>query len=1423
MKAILRFFSVTVVTAATAGLGTLSAATRYVVSDNPSPASPYTNWATAARNIQQAIDVAAPDDEVVVTNGIYAIGSRAAGWYQGNRVAVTKPLMLRSVNGPEVTIIDGGGAQARSIDPNSTNRCVYLTDGATLSGFTLTNAWVDSGGGVLCLSTNAVITNCVLTGNSAWYYGGGAQNGTLLNCALIDNSAANFGGGADGSTLRNCVLAGNSAINGGGAFSATLYNCTLVGNPGGGASSSALYNCITYFNTAGGAANYDPDCTLNYCCAVPLPPAGIGNIDLDPQLASLSRISADSPCRGAGSGLYTSGTDLDGQVWASPPSIGCDELYPAIAGGPLAVTIGAAYTNVAPAYPVALTALIKGQTTASSWDFGDGTTATNQPYLTHAWATPGDYAVTLWAHSPSQAADVSATTVVHVVNSLYHVMAQSTNPVPPYNSWATAASNIQDAVDAAGVAGAMVLVGDGIYGTGGRAVFGKMTNRLAVDKPLRIESLNGPGSTVIQGQRLPVTPNGDGAVRCLYLASGASLSGFTLTNGATRNVGDYQREQAGGGVFCESLAAKVSNCVLVGNSAQSTGGGANGGTLNNCLLFGNSAQAAGGGAASATLNNCTVSLNSAQYGGGVFGGTLNNCVIYFNTPSQPGANYASCSLNYCCTTPLPDNGIGNISSDPLFVNLAEGDLRLLDNSPCIDAGNNSYVTSNTDLAGKPRIGEGTVDIGAFEFQTITSPSITAQPQSLTVAANSSFALTVVASGRLPMYYQWQRGGVDLIDGGHLLGVNMATLVLSNVLGADVGDYSVVVSNAYGTEQSQIASVQVLDPFFVSQPTYQSVRLGDSVTLQVTVAGTTPLTYTWLKNGMPLAGGLQPLLTISNFNAADVGNYDVVVTNDYGSLTGLVAKLQLDLVVADSFNPGVSGGNNPSVYCLCIQPDGKILVAGSFTTLSGQSRTNLGRLNADGTLDASFNPAIGGGDYSAVNSVVVESSGDILVGGRFTSLGGQSCSNLGRLHADGTVDTNFNPGASGTVVDFATPEVYCIALSPNGQILVGGTFSMLGGQKRLCLGRLNHDGSLDDTFSSGANYVVQSLTAQPDGRILVSGKFTTLAGNPCTNISRVNADGSYDDSFKLQVTGGGVMSITVQPDAKLLLSGTFESLNGESRSGLGRVYPDGSVDLSFHPAITGVVWSVAQQTDGRILAGGLLFPVAPCLVRLNPDGTIDGSFNPQVSGTLGPQYNPVVFCLALQDDGKLIVGGSFTKLCDESRSSLGRLLTAGDATQSLGFTSAMISWQRGGTGPEVWSTSFDYSTNGVTWSESLAGKRVANVWQVGGLALPPQAKVRAQGLVAGGYSGRSGWFVESSTGGPPRFEAVRLETAGFSLKFPSQPGFVYSVEYKDDLATGQWKLLEQRAGSGMAETVLDQGPKTVARFYRLSAGWASNQQ
>jgi hypothetical protein len=688
-----------------AGAGVSLAATHYVDANSTTATPPYTNWSTAATNIQEAVYASLAGDEIVVTNGTYAGG-----------IFISELVTVRSVNGPQFTSIAGGGP------------CVILADNASLSGFTLTNG---SAFGGMCPrygggAYGGTLNNCTLSDNTALGsyngpgcsgsgggYGGGAYYCTLNNCTLTGNSA-NGGGGAAYSTLNNCTLSDNTTPfapvsnpgSGGATYSCTLNNCTLTGNysadHGGGASSSTLNNCILYFNSAPQGSNYDSASTLNYCCTTPQPANGLGNISLDPQLASASHLSAGSPCRGAGNTAYARGTDIDGEAWASPPSMGCDEYHAGAVTGPLSVAVTATFTNVAVGFPVGFGALIEGRTTDSVWEFGDGLVEINQPYPKHTWAAPGDYLVALWAFNDSNPHGISATLIVHVLEGVHYVAVNNTNPVAPYTSWATAATNIQDAVDAATEPGSLVLVTNGMYASGRRTV-GYATNRVAVVNLLSVRSVNGPQLTVIDGGQ---------SLRCVYLTNGASLFGFTLTNGY--NAGP----NGGGGAFGGTL----NNCTLSGNSDEFNGGGAWGCTLNNCTLAGNSANSEGGGAAFSKLNNCTLIGNSAtNSGGGAAYSALNNCIVYFNTAPQ-AANYDPYSgLNYCCTTPQPTNGFGNITNAPLFVDTnGWANLHLQSNSPCINAGNNAPAPAGPDLDGNPRIEGGTVDIGAYEFQSPAS-------------------------------------------------------------------------------------------------------------------------------------------------------------------------------------------------------------------------------------------------------------------------------------------------------------------------------------------------------------------------------------------------------------------------------------------------------------------------------------------------------------------------------------------------------------------------------------------------------------------------------------------------------------------------------------------------------------------------------
>ncbi len=314
-----------------------SAAAFYVDAGRPDDSGDASSWATAKQTIQAAVDLAVvPGDVVWATNGVYELGGRVTpGHLLTNRVVITNDVEVRSVNGPAATIIRGQGPRGAAAV-----RCVYMTAGK-LIGFTVTNSYTrldgdgsydQNGGGInMYPSPDAVVSNCVIGGCFA-RSGAGIAWGKLYNCVIAGNEGAYGGGGAGGSsTLYNCLIAGNRAPSGGAADQCTLYNCTVVGNtsPGanGGVFNCRIFNCIVYSNqtvNVGWSEDNPGWPTSRYTCTIPMQ-AGEGNITNDPRLVAGGHIAADSPCVGAGSATYVVGSDIDGDAWQNPPSMGCDE------------------------------------------------------------------------------------------------------------------------------------------------------------------------------------------------------------------------------------------------------------------------------------------------------------------------------------------------------------------------------------------------------------------------------------------------------------------------------------------------------------------------------------------------------------------------------------------------------------------------------------------------------------------------------------------------------------------------------------------------------------------------------------------------------------------------------------------------------------------------------------------------------------------------------------------------------------------------------------------------------------------------------------------------------------------------------------------------------------------------------------------
>lgn len=736
------------------------------------------------------------------------------------------------------------------------------------------------------------------------------------------------------------------------------------------------------------------------------------------------------------------------------------------------------------------------------------------------------------------------------------------------------------------------------------------------------------------------------------------------------------------------------------------------------------------------------------------------------------------------------------------------------------------VTTNANIRARGFTTGGNFNGCSWFVETIIGgPAILDQPASVTVNAGNAAMFSVIASGSEPMAYQWRKDGTNVVDAGNVSGTSTATLMLSNLFGAQMGAYSVLVSNSFGTMTSAVASLIVLEPVITNQPANVEIHTGQDATFSVGVVGTPPLGYQWFYNGGQVSGATASSLMLTNLqNTNASGPYSVMVSNAFGVATSAVATLIVDVATADVFNPGADN----TVDILIPQADGKILAGGIFNNVQGQPRHGVARLNGDGTLDLGFAPEVVGGQYPSlpVMCFAVQSDGRIVVGGGFTTLAGQSVNALGRVNPDGSMDTNFLMSAT----DTAYPWIGTIALQTNGQIIAGGRFVTFDGHSQALIARLNPDGTLDQTFTPGQpndgfnhpNYEVRSIVVQPDGRILVGGWFTKLAGTNCSYLGRLNPDGTLDSSFSgIGFLGGfkypEVETIALQPDGRILVGGYFKSVAGQTRNYLCRLNADGSLDAGFNPGANNFVSSFALQADGKILVAGPFTQLAgqPCsgLGRLNPDGSLDQDFNPGA--------NSSVLSIALQSDGKILAGGSFSMILNQGRTNLARVLNFGAATDSLGFDGAALTWLRGGTAPEVWRTTFEASTDGTNWSGLGSGSRIVGGWQLTNVSPASGATVRARGFVAGGQFGGSGWIVERQIQVPVsphpvisvNDSAFGISSNGFGFNFHSLSGQVVVVEGSTDLLN--WVPLQTNTmGSGAVYFSDPAAASFKQRFYRI---------
>jgi YVTN family beta-propeller protein len=351
------------------------------------------------------------------------------------------------------------------------------------------------------------------------------------------------------------------------------------------------------------------------------------------------------------------------------------------------------------------------------------------------------------------------------------------------------------------------------------------------------------------------------------------------------------------------------------------------------------------------------------------------------------------------------------------------------------------------------------------------------------------------------------------------------------------------------------------------------------------------------------------------------------------------------IVSPSIAQVYHGG---AIYAVAVQADGKVIIGGTFAFVNGTARNNIARINADGTLDATWNPNAN----ATVWSLALDGSGNVYVGGQFSNIGGLARANIARIPTTGTgaADGTWNPNANGIV----------FAIAPSGSsVYVGGSFTTIGGQSRNRIAMLSSSGSglADASWNPNAGSTVQVLMLDGGGNLYAGGGFTSIGGQTRNRIAKLSAtgtgtaDGTWDPN-----ANSNVATLALDGSGNLYAGGNFSTIGGQSRAAIARLSTSGagSADVTWNPGFAGIVNGLLLDGAGNLYVGGIFFSIGGQsrrhVARLSTSGA-------GAADSWDPSPEDYVNALALGPVGTVYVGGNFQSIGGLTKGSFAALSTS----------------------------------------------------------------------------------------------------------------------------------------------------------------------